>query len=220
MTNIKNSEGLSGQDKMEMNIKKMDEGKALIATMNADETADEIKSIIDIPVSQEEVDYMMNHWKPNELQIRLINSYFASYFGNYRDTNLLTRNNFYYLALLLKKKLLLEHGWEFNDEGVIESAVLPYVLTGNLEGRMNSRIIRNNKYMNKLEEDIHYIGLCQSEYSLLLEIHGDEIKSIISTFVNSRFTYVTPEEPELTGTEIGYSEDKIGDETVLFLFNL
>ena len=220
MTNIKNSEGLSGQDKMEMNIKKMDEGKALIATMNADETADEIKSIIDIPVSQEEVDYMMNHWKPNELQIRLINSYFASYFGNYRDTNLLTRNNFYYLALLLKKKLLLEHGWEFNDEGVIESAVLPYVLTGNLEGRMNSRIIRNNKYMNKLEEDMHYIRLCQSEYSLLLEIPSDEIKSIISTFVNSRFTYVTPEEPELTGTEIGYSEDKIGDETVLFLFNL
>lgn len=205
---------------MEMNIKKMDEGKALIATMNADETAEEIKTMIDIPVSQEEVDYMMDHWKPNELQIRLINSYFASYFGNYRDTNLLTRNNFYYLALLLKKKLLLEHGLEINDDGVVESAALPYILTGNLEGRMNSRIIRNNKYMNKLEEDIHYIELCNTEYSLLLEIHGDEIKSIISTFVNSRFTYVTPEEPELTGTEIGYSEDKIGDEAVLFLFNL
>lgn len=198
----------------------MDEGKALIATMNADETAEEIKSMIDIPVSEEEVKYMMDHWKPNDLQIRLINSFFASYFGNYRDTNLLTRNNFYYLAILLKKKLLLEHGWEINDDGVIESAVLPYVLTGNLEGRMNSRIIRNNKYMNKLEEDIHYIELSQNEYSLLLEIHADEIKSIISTFVNSRFTYVTPEEPELTGSDIIYSEDKIGDEAVLFLFNL
>lgn len=219
VTNIKNSEGLSGQDKMEMNIKKMDEGKALIAKMNAEETADEIKRIIDLPVSDEEIEYMKDHWKPNELQIRLIYSYFANYFGNYRDSNLVTRNNFYYFALLLKKKLLLEYGWEPNDKGVIETAVLPYVLTGNLEGRMNSRIIRNNKYMNKLEENIHYMELCENEYSLLLEIHPDEIKTIISTFVNSRFTYVTPEEPDFTGDEIGYSEDKIGDEVIFFLFN-
>lgn len=220
VTNLKNSEGLSGQDKMEMNIKKMDEGKALIAKANADMTIFSIKSIFDIPVSMEEIIYMEDHWKPNQLQIRLINTFWANYFGNYRDTNLVTRHNFHYLSLLLKKKLLLENGWDVGeDEEVLESAVLPYILTGNLEGRMNSRIIRNNKYMSKLEDDDHYRRLCDEEYSLLLEIHPDEIKSIISTFVNSRFTYVTPEEPDLLGTEIGYSEDKIGSEITFFLFN-
>lgn len=203
-----------------MNIKKMDEGKAMIAKMNAEMSVFSITRIFDIPVSKEEIIYMEDHWKPNQLQIRLINSFWANYFGNYRDTNLVTRHNFYYLAILLKKKLLLENGWDVgDDEEVIESAVLPYVLTGNLEGKMNARIIRNNKYMSKLEDDDHYMRLCSEEYSLLLEIHPDEIKSIISTFVNSRFTYVTPEEPELLGTEIGYSEDKIGSEVTFFLFN-
>ena len=73
--------------------------------------------------------------------------------------------------------------------------------------------------MNKLEEDIHYNYLCYSEYSLLLEIHPDEIKSIISTLINSRFTYVTPENKELTGTDIDYNEDRIGSEITYFLFN-
>ena len=219
VTNLKNSEGLSGQDKMEMNIKKMDEGKALIAKANADMTCYTIRNIFDIPVTMEEIIYMEDHWKPNQLQIRLINTFWANYFGNYRDTNLVSRHNFHYLSILLKKKLLLENGWEVGENEVLESAVLPYILTGNLEGRMNSRIIRNNKYMSKLEDDDHYARLCNEEYSLLLEIHPDEIKSIISTFVNSRFTYVTPEEPELLGTEIEYSEDKIGSEITFFLFN-
>lgn len=202
-----------------MNIKKMDEGKALIAKMNADITCRYIKRIFDIPVTMEEIIYMEDHWKPNQLQIKLICSFWANYFGNYRDTNLIVRHNFYRLSLLLKKKLLLENGWDVGEDGVLESAVLPYILTGNLEGRMNSRIIRNNKYMSKLDDDEHYTRICNEEYSLLLEIHPDEIKSIISTFVNSRFTYVTPEDPDLLGTEIGYSEDKIGSEIAFFLSN-
>lgn len=204
---------------MEMNMRKVDEGKAFIATFNADRTIDYIHTIFDIPVTNEEIEYMKNNWRPSELQRRLICTYFARYFGNYRDTNLLTRDNFYILALLLKKKLLLEYGWETNDKGIVESAVLPYILTGNLEGKMNSRIIRNNKYMAKLEEDIHYASLISSEFSMLLEIHEDEIKSIISQLVNSRFTYVTPEEPDLLGTDIVGDEDKVGSEAVFFLFN-
>lgn len=219
VSNVKNSEGLSGQDKMEMNIKKMDEGKALYAKLNAEFTPESIHTMLDIPVYEWEIQYMQENWHPDQLQIRLIYSYFARYFGNYRDTGLVNRHNFYFLALLLKKKLLLESGWEVGDKGVLGYTALPYVLTGNLEGKMNSRVIRNNKYMSKLDEEIHYRRLCDEEYSLLLEIHPEEIKQIISTFVNSRFTYVTPEEPELTGSDIGYSEDKIGSETSFFMFN-
>lgn len=218
VSNVKNAEGLSGQDKMEMNIKKMDEGKALYAKLNAEHTPDLIRSVLDIPIEEWEVKYLEENWHPEQVQIRLIYSYFARYFGNYRDTGLVNRYNFYYLALLLKKKMLLESGWDVGDPGVLPFCALPYIITGNLEGKMNSRVIRNNKYMSKLDDEIHYQRLCNEEYSLLLEVHPEEIKSIISTFVNSRFTYVTPEEPELTGSDIGYSEDKIGSETIFFLF--
>ena len=162
---------------------------------------------------------MKDHWKPSDIQIRLIKGYYGRYFGNVRDLNLITRNNFYKLALLLKKCLLIQYGWDERFDNINGYTSLPYILTGNLDGKMNSRIIRNNKYMNKLEEDIHYNYLCDSEYSLLLEIHPDEIKSIISTLINSRFTYVTPENKELTGTDIDYNEDRIGSEITYFLFN-
>ena len=219
VSNIKNSEGLSGADKMEMNIRKMNEGLCVIADMNADLTCKYIYDKFDIPVSDEEVEYMKDHWKPSDIQIRLIKGYYGRYFGNVRDLNLITRNNFYKLALLLKKCLLIQYGWDERFDNINGYTSLPYILTGNLDGKMNSRIIRNNKYMNKLEEDIHYNYLCDSEYSLLLEIHPDEIKSIISTLINSRFTYVTPENKELTGTDIDYNEDRIGSEITYFLFN-
>lgn len=219
VSNIKNSEGLSGQDKMEMNIKKVDEGKALYAKLNAVCTIDTIRNIFDIPVEPGEVKYMQDNWHPDRLQIKLIYTFFARYFGNYRDTNLVSRYNFFYLALLLKKKLLVESGWDTTDTGIMSYVALPYILTGNLEGKMNSRVIRNNKYMSKIDEEIHYRQLCEDEYSVLLEIHPEEIKTIISTFINSRFTYVTPEDPDLTGSEIAHSEDKIGSETIFFLFN-
>lgn len=224
VTNVKNSEGLSGADKMEMNIRKMDEGKALIADLNAKWTTEMIKDILDFPVMDNEVDYMIDNWYPSDLQIRLINTYYASFYGNYRDTNLLTRKDWYYLAVLLKKKLLFDAGWEAHISGESDvdiSCALPYVLTGNMEGKMNSRIIRNNKYMNKLEDDIHYIRLIDEEYSAMLQIpsHQDEVRGIISSIINSRFTYVTPEEPDRTGETIEYSEEKIGAEIIYFLFN-
>ena len=219
VSNIKNSEGLSGADKMEMNIKKMNEGLCVLADMNADLTCQYIYDKLDIPVTDEEIEYMEAHWKPSEIQIRLIKGYYGRYFGNVRDLNLITRKNFYHLAILLKKCLLIQYGWDERFDNISEFTAIPYILTGNLEGKMNSRIIRNNKYMNKLEEDIHYNYLCDSEYSLLLEIHPDEIKSIISTLINSRFTYVTHENEELTGSDIMYDEDQIGSEITYFLFN-
>ena len=105
-----------------------------------------------------------------------------------------------------------------DDGDVIPSTALPYLLTGNLVGRANNRIIRNTKYLQSLEEDSHYQLLCTKIYSHMLEIHPDEIKQCISTLVNNTFTYVTPECPELTDHLIECSADKVGSETIFFLY--
>ena len=54
---------------------------------------------------------------------------------------------------------------------------------------------------------------------MLLEIPGkeDSIKAKLSTIVNTKFTYVTYEAPELTGTEITYDVESIADELLSFL---
>ena len=62
-----------------------------------------------------------------------------------------------------------------------------------------------------------YNELITKKYALLESIKPESIKQLLSSIVNTRFTYVTWEFPELLGTEIVYPEDKISDELLFFL---
>ena len=54
---------------------------------------------------------------------------------------------------------------------------------------------------------------------MLQEIDGknDFIKSRLSTIINTKFSYVAYEAPELLGKEILYDESQIADELCTFL---
>lgn len=220
VTNVKNSEGLSGSDKMMMNATKIDEGSIVIADLNIKFTIDRIKKQIDVPISDEEIDFYMEHHNPSKIQTQLVYAYYTKYFGSYRDLNLLTKRDYITLLILLKKKLLIELGYEKDEQGVIHCASLPYLLCGNLTDKVNTRIIRNNRFTNKVKDDYLYKNLMENKYYLLECIKPDFIMSLLSSLINTRFTYVTYEYPELLGTEILYSEDKISDECLFFLNSL
>lgn len=217
VTNTKDSEGLSGIDKMELNLQKIDEGLIVFAEVNIEETSKRIKSIIDIDISPKEIAYYREHHKPNKLQIQLVNSYYTKFFGSYRDLNLLVRNDYNLLLLLVKKKLLLDSGVDITSTDVVEECKLPYILTGNISGKVNSRIIRNSKFIKKIEDNCIYKHLIEHKYKYLHQIKPDCILSLLSTFINTQFTYVTYEAPELLGVDIVYNEDKISDELLFFL---
>ena len=121
-----------------------------------------------------------------------------------------------FLLLLLKKKLLIELGYE-EEDGTIHQAALPYILTGNLEDKLNTRIIRNNKFISKVEESYLYKNLVETKFFLLQQIKPDYVLSLLSSIINSKFTYIVYERPDLLGHEISYSEDKISDELLFFL---
>ena len=220
ITNTKNSEGLSGSDKMMMNCSKIDEGVITMADLNIKMTIQRIKRIIDIPFTEEEVQYYMVNHRPTELQCQLVRTYYTKYFGSYRDLSLLSRHDYMVLLVLLKKKLLLELGYEDEEEGKIHNASLPYILSGNVSDKINTRIIRNNKFLVKIKESDMYKELIERKYQMLSYIKEDAIISILSQVINTKFTYVTYEYPELLGTEINYSEDKISDELLFFLNSL
>ena len=202
---------------MLMNSTKIDEGVISLADINIRLTIERIKRDIDVPISDEEIDYYITHHKPDKIQIQLVSAYYTKYFGSYRDLNLLTRRDYITLLLLLKKKLLIELGYETDENGEIHYASLPYILTGNLVDKVNTRIIRNNKFIAKIEESYMYNELITKKYALLESIKPESIKQLLSSIVNTRFTYVTWEYPELLGTEIVYPEDKISDELLFFL---
>ena len=170
---------------MEMNIRKLDEGKAILATMNASDTTKKILSMFDIPITDEEVEYMKNNWKISNTQKKLIQSFVAKFYGNFRDTQLLTRNDFCTLALLIKKKLLIDSGYEIGDP-IGQMALLPFILTGNMWGKATARIVRSNKYFGKLEklgkvkavvtqniDNLHQLGGSKN----VIELHGSIMRN-------------------------------------------
>lgn len=221
VTNAKNSDGLSGVDKMAMNLSKVDEGVVTMAEINISKTIDMIRKIIDVPITEEELDYYDKYADPSPIQIQLVNLYYTKFFGTYRDLTLLPRREYLTLSLILKKKLLIENGYEIEDQTKVRKAtVLPYILTGKLEDKVNTRIIRNNKFVSKIEESYLYQHLIQNKYKYLEQIRPKFIIQLLSSFINTKFSYITYENEELLGKEIKYSDDKIGDELLFFLYTI
>ena len=217
VVSAKNADGLSGSDKMEMNLTKIDEGQTVYAEVDVEYEMNRIISNYSrFTVTDEEVDYYINNWHPCPIQITLIKAYWAKQFGSYRDMAMLTRKEFYTLALILKKKLLEQAGYDSEYEDGI--AILPYLLTSNLsDEKTSTRIIRNNKYLEKVRSSYLYKSLITAKYSNLIKIKQNELDRILSIFINTSFTYVTYEKQEATGQKIECGEDRISDEVLFFL---
>ena len=218
LSNTKNNEGLSGIDKMAMHLDKYDEGSVLLADLNIDMTIRRIREMVDIPISEEEIDYQMRHMDFSDIQTEYIRAFYARYFGNYSDLALIPKRDMVILTLIMKKILLIDLGYDVDSQS-IKYAALPYILSGNLEDRIVNRMVRNSKFIESLENSYKYQRLVNEDYKMLQEIDGknDFIKSSHSTIINTKFSYVAYEAPELLGKEILYDESQIADELCTFL---
>lgn len=294
ITNSKNTDGLSGADKMAMNLSKIDEGITIMSDINIPTTIQYLKRRFDIEISDEEIDFYIKHHKPCDIQIQLVRSYFAKYFGSYRDLLLCTRRDYITLMLLLKKKLIIELGYEedsdvsefvdyekcsdvfdrykatihdenlqYYDDDIINNTVvqlmnedgyigtveeikeavsmgryfdnnkniiftdsnmrpvaLPYIISGNIGDHINTRVIRNIKFMEKIENSYTFQKLKEENHKYLNCIKPNYSVQIISSLINTKFTYVEYDHPELLNQEITYSDNKIADEILFFLVSI
>jgi hypothetical protein len=235
---------------MLMNLSKIDEGIVLMSDINIPMTIKFLKRRFDIEIDNDEIDFYVKHHKPSEIQILLVHSYFAKYFGSYRDLHLCTRRDYITLMLLLKKKLMIELGYDKDfedDENDIvyeESAedetenidiecddetnavytdsdmrpvALPYIISGNLSDHINTRVIRNIKFTEKIENSYTFQKLQEENHKYLNIIKPAYDMGLVSSLINTRFTYVEYEHPELLGQEITYNDNKIADEILFFL---
>lgn len=214
VTSAKNADGLSGMDKMEMNLQKLDEGIIILSEANVNHELKRIKRDYDFDISEEEIDYYVKNHIPSDLQIELVTSYWSRNMGSTRNRNNIGRRDYIRLLLTLKKKLLIQAGenGEFS-----EFTKLPYILTGNVKDKVSTRLIRNSKFVIKVNDSYVYTKLMKERYSNLCTIKPEYILQLLSQVINTVFTYVVYEQPDVLGEEIQYNEDKISDELLFFL---
>lgn len=219
VTMAKNADGLSGIDKMEMHIQKIDEGLIILSEATIRVEMERIIKDNDFDISEDEINYYIKNHAPSEIQVLYVLSYWEKYFGSYRNMQQIERRDYIILMLILKKRLLLEAGVDNpnSKDDTYEYTKLPYLLTGNVQDKINTRLIRNNKFVSKVKESYLYKKLVEEIYSNMMEVKPDYILSLLSQIINTKFTYVSYEHPELLGKEIEYSEDKISDELLFFL---
>ena len=115
---------------------------------------------------------------------------------------------------------MFELGFELYD-GEIYSAALPYLLTGNLTDKVNNRIIRNNGFSEELNDNYMYQELLNDKYAdLLTYIKPDLIIQRISSFVNTKFTYVDYDNRESLGKYIECTREQVADNILFVLKNI
>ena len=221
VSNIKTSDGsLTAIDKLLMSQTKIDEGIVSLSEMNVELTIKRLERMIDIQTSEEEINYYLKNFVPSKLQMQLVYSYLTRYFNSYRDENLISRRDYIRVLLLFKKRLLMGLGFQNVESGEVKYAALPYILTGNLSEKVNTRLIRNIKFNSKIENNYMYQYLVNEKYKYLEAIKPGYIKSLISSFVNTRYTYCVYESQDIYGEEIIQPEDKIADELLFFLYSI
>lgn len=223
-----------------MNLSKIDEGITTMSDINIPITIEYLKRRFDITVTSDEVDFYIKYHKPDDIQIQLVRSYFAKYFGSYRDLQLCTRRDYITLMLILKKKLMIELGYDENNmdelnneciettdeegniievtnDSMMKPVALPYIISGNLSDHINTRVIRNIKFTEKVESSYTFQKLQEENHKYLNYIKPNYDMALISSLINTRFTYVEYKHPELLNQEITYSDDKVADEILFFL---
>lgn len=220
ITNAKNGDGLSGGDKMMMNLSKIDEGITIMADINIPITLDYLCKRYNTVISDEEIEFYIKNHHPDDIQIQLVLSYFAKYFGSYRDLNLLRRRDYIVLMLILKKKLINELGYSDEEDDELRSMALPYIISGNSVDHINTRVIRNIKFTEKVQESYTFQKLQEDNHKYLNVIKPNYDMKIISSLINTKYTYVEFHNPELLDKEIVYSDDKISDEILFFLASI
>jgi hypothetical protein len=216
LTYARNADGLSGVDKMEMQQEKIDEGALIIAKESVNNEVERLIKEYGFEISDEELDYYVKNFNIQPLHQQLISSFFASYLGSYRNTLGITRVNFIRLALLLKKRILRDAG--FDNPNVYTNRVsLPYILTGNIKEKINTRLIRNAKFKEDCQESYIIDDLINHKYKFLEEIDKEAVMSILSTINNTVFTYCCYERPDLLGTEINLEKNSLTDQLGFYL---
>lgn len=202
----KDVNGLSGIDKLEQSLAKMDETTIIRCEKSLVDIINELEEQVG-PISDEEISYYgVNFVASSAFHNTLLGYMFAKDFHGY--TEFKNKDIFQHMRLLIIAKRMLKKA------GYIQ---LPHLFSSVIRGRTSMRLLQNTKYTNKLMASSAYKNLINNKYPTLKGYKDDIILSMVSQCLNNIYTYVDYENQELTGEVIEFDEDIISDEILSFI---
>ena len=120
---------------------------------------------------------------------------------------MLTREQFINLMIVLKRRLQAQ-----------DYLFLPQILSGNIKNKINTRTIQNKKFIQKVVTSSLYQQLVNDKFAYILDLKDNNlILNIISTLLNTHFTYVEYDDPSLLNETIDIIPDILCEEVLRFL---
>lgn len=202
ITTTKDTDGLSGFDKLEVITSKFDESSVIISNINIKHTLNDLADRNFVKMKKKEVRYYMDNIKVDTFQKELIFQYFAKYFGSPQE---LYRNQKQYCKLIIIfKKILADRGFR----------ILQHLLTGEVVGFENPKKSLVKKIMTKIEASPRYKELMDYKYSSVSNMIEKIIENYVKRLLFSDIKLVDYDMRENTGNTINNKKyiDLISDE--------
>ena len=198
----KDSDGLSYSDKLEMNMNKIDEEIIILSKININDTIKRLKKINKMKISKKEVKYYMEHTNVNDISKILVFYYYANIFNGFDSLNNISKKCYIKLMIMMKKRLALM--------GYI---LIPQIISANLEGRVNNRIIHNTKYNENIKNSPVFINLVNEKFPSLKTTDKEmKVISLLNSIITSRFSIVDYNAPDYTGKNLEINSDTMTQE--------
>lgn len=205
----KDANGMSGTDKLEQSLAKWDETQLIRSENSIAWLLNYLEKKFG-PVSEEEIQYYEENFLLTSIFHKtLLDYHYAKVFDGFTELKSLDMTQHVKLLVYAKRDLI--------DKG---NKQLPWLLSSVNKGRLTLRLLRNSRYINKLEASEIYDNLMNNTYPSLKGFDETVPLAIISQVMNNNFTYVEYEHQDLTGKDIVFDEDIISDEVWTFYDNI
>lgn len=177
---VKNDDGMSDLDKIEMNMSKMDESFITIGEINAKHVIKKLKRRYGIKhFDEDELKFYMDNVHMTEIQENLFNQTFGKYFGSIRDMYSVDKKKFAKLIILFKR-MFAAHGFK----------IIQHILTGDMKIKPVSKKIPKKELNDILQSGTYKYILKKYRYTLYLIIENKTFRNTLNTLLNSSVTIV------------------------------
>lgn len=207
VTSEKGPDGLSGIDKLNQMMLKVDETKSIRASKALEDIFIKLENEYG-PISEDEVQFYLERLSNlDKFHNTLINYNYAKEFDGYTELKSASIRQLMKFIIYCKREL--------KRKGYVE---LPWLMSSILRGKVSNRLLQNTKYINKLKTSSTYKHLVEDKYGVMMQgMKDDPILKMISRVLNNSYVFMEYDMPELTGEPISFNEDIISDELLNFI---